>query len=38
VILKGDNPEMKPLIIKKQDLSSFAVLGKVIGVYRPLNT
>ncbi len=37
VILKGDNPEMKPLIIKKQDLSSFSILGKVIGVYRPLN-
>lgn len=37
VILKGDNPEMEPLIIKKQDLSTFSVLGKVIGVYRPLN-
>jgi repressor LexA len=37
VILKGDNPDIAPLIIKKQDLSSFAVLGKVIGVYRPLN-
>jgi repressor LexA len=38
VVLKGDNPEMKPLIIKKQDLSTFSVLGKVIGVYRPLTT
>ncbi len=37
VTLKGDNPAMKPLILKKEDLSSFAVLGRVIGVYRPLN-
>ena len=37
VILKGDNPDIAPLIIKKHDLSSFAVLGRVIGVYRPLN-
>lgn len=36
VILKGDNPEIEPLIIKRQDLSSFAVLGRVIGIYRPL--
>jgi repressor LexA len=36
VVLKGDNPEMKPLIIKKQDLPTFSVLGRVIGVYRPL--
>ena len=37
VILKGDNPDIDPLIIKKHDLSTFAVLGRVIGVYRPLN-
>ena len=37
VTLKGDNPDIAPLIIKKHDLSSFAVLGRVIGVYRPLN-
>lgn len=36
VILKGDNPEIRPLTIKKQDLSSFSVIGRVIGVYRPL--
>jgi len=37
VTLKGDNPDIDPLILKKQDLSTFSVLGKVIGVYRPLN-
>jgi repressor LexA len=36
VILKGDNPEMNPLIVKKKDLHTFSILGKVIGVYRPL--
>jgi repressor LexA len=36
VILKGDNPEVDPLIVKKQDLPSFAILGRVIGIYRPL--
>jgi repressor LexA len=38
IILKGDNPDIAPLIIKKQDLASFAILGKVIGIYRPLNS
>jgi repressor LexA len=38
VILKGDNPEIDSLIVKKQDLPSFAILGRVIGIYRPLNT
>ena len=37
VTLKGDNPEIEPLILKKEDLPTFSVLGKVIGVYRPLN-
>jgi repressor LexA len=37
VILRGDNPEMEPLVIKKGDHSAFSILGKVVGVYRPLN-
>jgi repressor LexA len=36
VILKGDNPEMEPLVIKKEEPSAFSILGRVIGVYRPL--
>jgi repressor LexA len=36
VILKGDNPDLEPLIIKKPDLSSFSILGRVIGIYRPI--
>ncbi len=36
VMLKGDNPEIKPLIIKREDLHTFSILGKVIGVYRSL--
>jgi repressor LexA len=36
VILKGDNPEMEPLVVKKRDQAAFSVLGKVIGVYRAL--
>jgi repressor LexA len=36
VILRGDNPEMEPLVIKREDYSAFSILGKVIGVYRSL--
>jgi hypothetical protein len=36
VTIKRDTPEMKLLVIKKQGLSSFSILGKAIGVYRPL--
>jgi repressor LexA len=36
VILRGDNPAMEPLVIKRGNLSAFSILGKVIGVYRPL--
>jgi repressor LexA len=38
VILRGDNPEMKPLTVKKADMPTFSILGKVIGVYRSLTT
>ena len=37
VILKGDNPEIEPLIMNQEALSAFSILGKVIGIYRSLN-
>jgi repressor LexA len=37
VILRGDNPEMTPLVIREEEPSAFSILGRVIGVYRPLN-
>lgn len=38
VILKGDNPEIEPLIMDQEALSAFSILGKVIGIYRSLNS
>ena len=37
VVLRGDNPAMEPLVIRKEDPSAFSILGRVIGIYRPLN-
>lgn len=36
VVLKGEHPEFPPLILKGQDLETVCILGKVIGIYRPL--
>jgi repressor LexA len=36
VILKGDHPEFPPLILTEQDLETVSILGKVIGIYRPV--
>ena len=36
VVLKGEHPEFTPLILKGQDLTAMSILGKVIGIYRPL--
>lgn len=36
VILKGENPEFPPLILKGRDLAAVSILGKVIGIYRPM--
>jgi len=36
VILKGEHPEFPPLILKGQDLATVSILGKVIGIYRPV--
>jgi repressor LexA len=36
VILKGDHPEFPPLILTEQDLATVSILGKVIGIYRPM--
>lgn len=36
VVLKGENPEFAPLVLKDQDLATVSILGKVIGIYRPL--
>jgi repressor LexA len=36
VILKGENPEFAPLTLRGPDLSAVGILGKVIGVYRPM--
>jgi repressor LexA len=36
VVLKGEHPEFPPLILKGRDLTAMSILGKVIGVYRPI--
>ena len=36
VILKGEHPEFPPLILKAQDLAGLSILGKIIGIYRPV--
>jgi repressor LexA len=36
VILKGDQAEFFPLILSEEDLEAVSILGKVIGIYRPL--
>jgi repressor LexA len=36
VILKGEHPEFLPLILTEQDLATVSILGKVIGIYRPV--
>lgn len=36
VILKGEHPEFPPLILKGSDLAAVSILGKVIGIYRPM--
>lgn len=36
VILKGEHPEFPPLILKGPDLATVSILGKVIGIYRPM--
>jgi repressor LexA len=36
VVLKGEHPEFLPLILTEQDLAAVSILGKVIGIYRPL--
>lgn len=38
VILKGEHPEFPPLILKGPDLATVSILGKVIGIYRPMET
>src|SRR4030042_4565531 len=36
IILKGEHPGFPPLILKGRDLSHISILGKVIGIYRPM--
>lgn len=36
VILKGDNPEFEPLAFDKKNMADLAVIGQVIGIYRPV--
>jgi repressor LexA len=37
-ILKGENLEFPPLILEGRDLATVSILGKVIGVYRSMET
>jgi repressor LexA len=34
IILKGENPDFPPLILKGREMTAVAILGQVIGVYR----
>ena len=36
VILRGDNPEFKPLTIELKNLDDLGVIGQVIGIYRSM--
>jgi repressor LexA len=36
VVLKGDQQGFKPLVFKGPELESLTILGRVIGVYRPV--
>jgi repressor LexA len=36
VILKGDQLEFPPLILTDKELDTISILGKVVGIYRPL--
>lgn len=36
VILRGEHPEFPPLILKGPDLETVTILGKVTGIYRPV--
>jgi repressor LexA len=38
VVLKGEHPEFPPLILKGREITTLSILGKVIGIYRPLET
>ena len=36
VILRGEHPEFPHLILKGRDVTTMSILGKVIGIYRPV--
>ena len=36
VILKGDSPEFAPMVLKGRELAALVVLGRVTGIYRPV--
>jgi len=36
LVLKGEHPDFPPLVLEGGDRARVAVLGKVIGIYRPL--
>lgn len=36
VILKGDSPEFAPLVLKGRGLAALVILGRVTGIYRPV--
>jgi repressor LexA len=36
VLLKGDNPAFAPLVIERKDLADLGIIGRVIGIYRPV--
>ncbi len=36
VILRGEHPEFPPLILKGREITTMSILGKVIGIYRPV--
>jgi repressor LexA len=36
VTLKGEHPEFPPLILKGREITTMSILGKVIGIYRPV--
>ena len=36
IVLKGEHPEFPPLVLKGPDLAFVSILGKVIGIYRPM--
>ena len=38
VILKGDHPDFPPRVLNGSDLETLHILGKVIGIYRPVET